>query len=88
MGKAQSHHLKCIGLAGLVALVTALALSMAVARFAPWPEAERSLAGALTFPIWWVASVIYVLLGKKPARRLAVLMSLVVVFGLLIFGVD
>lgn len=70
-----------IALSAVLSFVVALGASMAVARFAPFVEPERLVAGALTFPIWWTLCAVYALLGRRPARRLAALTTLAVALG-------
>lgn len=50
--KWRTSVARIIAASGL-AVVAAMATSMLVARFAPWSEADRLLAGAVTFPVWW-----------------------------------
>ncbi|MGF1510739.1 MAG: hypothetical protein ACFB9M_14705 [Myxococcota bacterium] len=52
-----------------LALVTAIASSLTVARFAPWSESERLLASAVLFPLFWVIATIFLLVGRRWGRR-------------------
>lgn len=54
---------KRIAVAIVSAVVGALAGSMAVSHFLPVVESERLTAGALSFPLWWMALVAALLLG-------------------------
>ena len=70
---ARNRILGSMTLAMVMSLFAALGLSMVTARFAPWREAERLLAGAVTFPAWWLCASLYVALGERRARRILVL---------------
>ena len=65
----------------LAALFAATATSMLVARFAPLPEADRLLAGALSFPLSWILWVLYPLLSARFVRSLSLLAGAALVFA-------
>lgn len=67
-----------MAVAMFLALIAAIATSMLVARFAPWPEAERLLAGAVTFPVWWMSWVSFNLLSRRFWLRAAVISTVTV----------
>jgi len=71
----------------LLALPAATACSMLVSRFAPGPEADRLLAGAVTFPLWWIGWVIFALMGRRgTGGRSVALAGVTVLAALAIFA--